>query len=266
MPKPIKPQGQPTRGKTALNRLRQVDIYICLAWRHLFTGQNPLIVDVGYGEYAWTALEMHSRLMTINPNIHLLGIEIDPVRVQNALPHTNPPQIDFKLGGFNIADILRDKPATLIRAYNVLRQYDESAVPDALAHMADGLAEGGLLIEGTSTPTGRIVAFDVYQKQAGELRHRQLVFGTNFRHADTPTEFQAILPKRLIHHAYEEPVWTFFRIWERGLALARGAGQYRHRRRWCYAARYLHEQGYGVNTHKPVMGRGYLVLNNPLFP
>lgn len=266
MPKPIKPQGQPTRGKTALNRLRQVDIYICLAWRHILAHQSALVVDIGYGEYAWTALEMHSRLMTIHPNISLLGIEIDPQRVENALPYANPPMIDFRLGGFNVADNLLNTPATLIRAYNVLRQYDESAVKDALAHMADGLVEGGLLIEGTSTPTGRIVAFDVYQKQAGELVHRQLVFGTNFRHPDTPTEFQAILPKRLIHHAYEEPVWSFFRMWERGLAMARGAGQYRHRRRWCYGVRYLREQGYQIDARKRIMGRGYLVLNNPLFP
>ncbi len=266
MPRPIKPQGQPTRGKTALNRLRQVDNYICLAWGHILMGQNPLIVDVGYGEYAWTALEMHNRLMRINPNLQLLGLEIDPLRVQNALPHINLPVIDFRLGGFNVGDILGNKKATLIRAYNVLRQYDESDVEDALQTMASSLAENGLLIEGTSTPTGRIVAFDVYQKQAELLVHRQLVFGTSLRHADTPTEFQAILPKRLIHHAYDETVWSFFRIWERGLSLARGAGQYRNRRRWCYAVRYLYEQGYAIDRRKRIMGRGYLVLNNPLLP
>jgi len=266
MPKPTKPQGQPTRGKTALNRLRQVDNYICLAWGHHLIGQNPLIVDVGYGEYAWTALEMYNRLMRVNPNLHLLGLEIDPLRVKNALPHINPPVIDFQLGGFNISDILSDKKATFIRAYNVLRQYDESDVADALQTMGNSLAEDGLLIEGTSTPTGRIVAFDVYQKKAGSLVHRQLVFGSNLRHADTPTEFQAILPKRLIHHAYDESVWSFFRMWERGLSLARGAGQYQHRRRWSYAVRYLHEQGYAIDIRKRIMGRGYLVLNNPLLP
>ncbi|MDX2075408.1 MAG: class I SAM-dependent methyltransferase [bacterium] len=267
MPRPTKPQGQPTRGKTALNRLRQVDNFICLTWGHQLSVGAPLLVDVGYGEYAWTALEMHTRLQTINPNCRLLGIEIDPIRVKNALPHVNPPQIDFRLGGFNITDILGDKPATLIRAYNVLRQYDESAVTDALNTMADALCDGGLLIEGTSTPTGRIVAFDVYQKKRDALIHRQLVFGTNFRHADTPTEFQAILPKRLIHHAYDDDVATFFRTWERGFNLARGAGMFHHRRRWGYAGRYLHEQGgYAINTQRRIMGRGYLVLNSPLLP
>lgn len=264
MPRRAKIIGQPTRGKTALNRLRQVDIFICLAWGHIFASQNPLIVDVGYGEYAWTALEMYQRLLPINPSIRLLGIEIDPVRVMNALPHVNPPHIDFRLGGFNLVDVLDGQQATLIRAYNVLRQYDESDVADALATLSDGLGEGGVLIEGTSTPTGRIVVFDVYQKQAGELIHKHIVFGTNFRSEPIPTEFQAILPKRLIHHAYDEPVYSFFRAWERGLAMGRGAGQYRHRRKWMYAVRYLHEMGYAVDTRRRVISRGYLVLKDGL--
>jgi hypothetical protein len=264
MRKRTKPQGQPTRGKTALNRLRQVDNYIRLAWAHPLSLGTPLAVDVGYGEYAWTALEMHQRLLPINPRLRLLGLEIDPIRVQNALPHVNPPQIDFRLGGFNVGDIIKHDQATLIRAYNVLRQYDESAVADALHTMADALCDGGLLIEGTSTPTGRIVAFDVYQKMAGELVHRQLVFGSNLRHADMPTEFQAILPKRLIHHAYDESVSAFFRTWERGLSLARGAGMYQNRRRWCYAVRYLRECGYAIDTRRRIIGRGFLALNHPL--
>jgi hypothetical protein len=264
MPKRTKPIGQPTRGKTTLNRLRQVDIFICLAWRHVLSSSSPLIVDVGYGEYAWTALEMHQRLLTINPHIRLLGIEIDPLRVMNALPHANPPHIDFRLGGFNLVDVLDGEQATLIRAYNVLRQYDEADVPQALATMCAGLAEGGVLIEGTSTPTGRIVVFDVYQKWAGELIHQHIVFATNFQHEPIPTEFQAILPKRLIHHAHDEPLWSFFRAWERGLARARGMGQYRHRRKWAYATRYLGDMGYAVDTRKRVMNRGYLVLRDAL--
>ncbi len=264
MPKRAKPIGQPTRGKTALNRLRQVDIFIRLMWGHVFASPNPLIVDVGYGEYAWTALEMYQRLLPLNPSVCLLGIEIDPVRVMNALPHATPPRIEFRLGGFNLVDVLDGQQATLIRAYNVLRQYDEADVADALATVSEGLAEGGVLIEGTSTPTGRIVAFDVYQKQAGALIHKHIVFGTNFRSETIPTEFQAILPKRLIHHAYDEPVYSFFRTWERGLAMARGAGQYRHRRRWMYAVRYLHDMGYAVDTRRRVMSRGYLVLRDRL--
>ncbi|MCL4254085.1 MAG: class I SAM-dependent methyltransferase, partial [Anaerolineae bacterium] len=126
MPKRAKPIGQPTRGKTALNRLRQVDNFTCLAWGHVLSSSSPLIVDVGYGEYAWTALEMYHRLLHINPSIRLLGIEIDPQRVMNALPHADPPHIDFRLGGFNLVDVLDGQQATLIRAYNVLRQYDET--------------------------------------------------------------------------------------------------------------------------------------------
>ena len=185
MAKHTKPQGQRTRGKTALNRLRQVDNYIRLAWAHPLSVGVPLAVDIGYGEYVWTALEMHQRLLQINPRLRLLGIEIDQTRVMNALPHANPPQIDFRLGGFNVGDIIKHEPATLIRAYNVLRQYDEL-------------------------------------------------------------------------------VSAFFRIWERGLSLARGAGMYQNRRRWVYAVRHLHECGYAIDTRRRIMGRGFLALNHPL--
>lgn len=264
MPKRAKPIGQPTRGKTTSNRLRQVDIFVILAWRHILTSASPLLIDVGYGEHAWTALEMYQRLWSINPRSRLLGVEIDPMRVMNALPYTNPPHIHFCLGGFNLIDVLEGQQATFIRAYNVLRQYNEAEVMPALSAMSQSLAEGGILIEGTSTPSGHLVAFDVYQKQARELVHKHIVLGTNFRNDPTPIEFQAILPKRLIHHAYDDPVWSFFRMWERGLALARGAGQHRPRRKWAYAIRYLHHMGYPVDTRRRLVRRGYLVLRDQL--
>lgn len=265
MQKHYKPQGQITRGKTALNRLRQVDVYMALAWARVLSSGKPLVVDVGYGAHVWTALEMRDRWYTINPAIRLLGIEIDPIRVQNALPYVQPPQVDFRLGGFNLKAILGDEQATIIRAYNVLRQYDEADVKHALTEMSAGLCDGGLLIEGTSNPSGRVVAFDVYQKQADSLIHRALVFGSNLRHADSVTDFLAILPKRLIHHAYDDGVSAFFRHWGRCFALARGAGQHGHRRRWYYATTCLGQQyGYAMDMRERIIKRGFLVLYHPL--
>ncbi len=262
-----RPIGQPTRGKTALNRLRQIDTYIALAHAQTLTAGSPLVVDVGYGAQAWTALEMWERWQNINPHLRLLGIEIDAERVAAALPYEQPGSIDFRLCGFNVRDVLNGQPARVIRAYNVLRQYDESAVPDALATMARALEPDGLLIEGTSTPTGRLVVFDVYRKTPEALQHVEIVFGTNFRDLADPVDFQAILPKRLIHHALDARPAAFFAAWQQALLLARGMGQGGVRQRWQTAAHLLREKyGYPVDMRRRIVRRGFLVLRDTLAP
>jgi hypothetical protein len=263
--------GQPTRGKTALNRLRQVDVYVALAWSHILSSGSPLIVDLGYGSQAWTALEMRERWLTVNPQLRLLGVEIDPERVAVAQPYVQPGVIDFRRGGFNLTDVLNGERSNgaqvrLIRAYNVLRQYEENAVIDALDTMAQALEIGGLLIEGTSTPSGRIVAFDVYRKTAPDtLTHQELVFGTNFREAIDPVQFQAILPKRLIHHAQDEAPSAFFDAWRRSQAIARGAGLTDVRSQWLATAQILRERfGYAIDRRERLTRRGFLVMTTAL--
>lgn len=264
--KRIRPIGQPTRGKTALNRLRQVDTYIALTHSICLSGTSPLVVDVGYGAQAWTAIEMWERWLPFNPRLRLLGVEIDPERVAAAQPYAQPGVLDFRLGGFNLTDVLGGEQATIIRAYNVLRQYEEQAVADTLYKMGQGLAIGGLLIEGTSTPSGNIVAFDVYEKLTdGALAHRELVFGTNFRQWVMPVHFQAILPKRLIHHMQDERPAAFFEAWQQALQLARGMGQIGQRQQWQLAAHLLHERfGYPIDFRRRILRRGYLSIRTSL--
>lgn len=266
-PRRTKPLGQPTRGKTALNRLRQVDVYIALQWSSVLRQKSPLVVDLGYGAQAWTALEMYDRWQTINPDVRLLGVEIDPERVAAAQTFVQPGVIDFRVGGFNLIDVLNGQHAHLIRVYNVLRQYDEASVADAMAQMSRVLHPGGLLIEGTSTPTGRLVAFDVYRKVGGSLEHQELVFGTNFRAPSIdPVEFQAILPKRLIHHMEDARPSAFFEAWRQALAKTRGLGfRANGSPTWALAAWMLGERfGYPVNTRPRITRRGYLVLYEPI--
>lgn len=262
----LRPQGQPTRGKTALNRLRQVDVYIALAHSGVLSSGSPLVVDVGYGAYPWTALEMFERWLPINPRLRLLGLEIDADRVAVAQPYAQPGRIEFQLGGFNIGQNLGNQKATLIRAYNVLRQYDESEVRDALEMMAHALVPNGILIEGTSNPSGRFIAFDIYQRNSvGILLHKELIFGWNFRGECDVSDFQAILPKRLIHHAYDPGPAQFFAAWSRALQIAKGAGHRQHRVIWQLAVTHLRSLGYAINGQKRLIKRGYLVLQDPLY-
>ncbi len=263
--RPANPVGHPTRGKTALNRLRQIDIFVALALPGAITNGSPLVVDVGFGAYAWTTLEMWQRWLLLNSTLRVLGIEIEPQRVEAAFPYADPPAVNFKLGGFNVLDATGGEQVRLIRAYNVLRQYEEAAVPTAIDTMGRALESNGVLIEGTSNPTGRLVAFDVYRKESanlGRLRHIALVFGTNFRRQVDPGDFQAILPKRLIHRMREAVPQAFFGAWEETYRFMRGQG-HSGRHQWERAALLL-RQRYPVDIRPRILGRGYLVIYDTL--
>jgi hypothetical protein len=264
--------GQPTRGKTALNRLRQIDVYVALVHSGVLRGGTPLIVDLGFGAYPWTTLEMRQRWLGINPRIRVLGVEIDPERVAAALRCADPPAVDFRLGGFNLSGLVGPRRARLIRCYNVLRQYEEAAVRPALVEMAKALEPGGLLIEGTSNPTGRIVAFDVYRRENDLLIHEALVFGTNFRAPVEPVDFQTILPKRLIHHMLDPKPSAFFAAWRKAFTLIwrsvgynRGQSRQVWRGQWSVAASLLKSRfGYPVDTRPSLIRRGFVALHDSL--
>lgn len=162
------PVGQVTRGTTGTNRLRRVDRWIA---RHvaLRRAADPLVVDLGYGASGVTALELHARLARTRPDVEVLGLEIDPARVDRArrqlaevragrTPFAPDARVSFALGGFEVPAPPGRRPA-VIRAMNVLRQYDESEVADAWGRMAGRLAPDGLLAEGTCDELGRIVTW-----------------------------------------------------------------------------------------------------------
>src|SRR5574337_129180 len=136
-----KPLGQPTRGKTAPNRLRKTDTFLAGAYPEFVRRMTGLYVDLGYGAHPVTSVETLHRLCRLNPSLRVLGVEIDPQRVAEAQPFAEPG-LEFRLGGFNLP-LRPGETVSVIRAFNVLRQYDEAAVADALAALNDALTEGG---------------------------------------------------------------------------------------------------------------------------
>ncbi len=102
-----KPEGQPTRGKTASNRLRRVDNFILLYEPSLLTRTDGLFadamfVDLGYGFDARTTLESAERFRRVNPDLKILGVEIEKERVEAAWPYADEKTF-FRLGGFQPA-------------------------------------------------------------------------------------------------------------------------------------------------------------------
>lgn len=278
MPPRTRPQGQPTRGKTAVNRLRRIDVFVALAMPSVLRGGSPLAVDLGFGARPWTAIELAERWGRVNPGLRVLGIEIDPERVAQAMPYADPPRLDFALGGFDLATVLGTERARIVRCMNVLRQYDEHEVERALALIAQGLEPGGVLVEGTSNPAGRIAVFDIYRRGSERaasrmsesanattaLEHEALVFATNFRAAHEPGEFRTIAPKRLIHRMRDETPERFFAEWDRAAATARAVAEPGTARHWAETARLLREAGWPVDPRARLLERGFLVLRDDL--
>src|SRR3954471_21746797 len=137
------PEGRITRGTTATNRLRRVDRWIA-AQPAFLRAEAPLVVDLGYGAAPWTAAELFDRLRAVRPGTRVVGIEIDPERVAAAAPHAREGLV-FALGGFELP-LPGGARADIVRAMNVLRQYDEQEVIGAWRRMTGRLSAQGLLV------------------------------------------------------------------------------------------------------------------------
>jgi len=266
-----KPEGVITRGKTAANRLRRVDNFLALYAPSLFTRsdgdfERAIFVDLGYGAEATTTLESAQRLRKLNSTLPILGVEIDPERVAAALPYADDCTF-FRLGGFNIP-LQPGETVRCIRAFNVLRQYEEKDFAPAYERFARYVLPGGLMIEGTSNPFGSIWVANVVRKEErgkneGDWNFEALVFSTNFHRGFDVEEFQTILPKNLIHHVVEgEPIYDFFEAWKRAAAETIHAKVWGNRQWFIAAAEALAAKGYQIDLHKKWLSKGWLMLRN----
>jgi hypothetical protein len=258
----VRPLGQITRGKTAPNRLRQTDIFLAVAHPGLVRGASGLYVDLGYGAYPVTTCETFQRLRRLNPNLHVVGVEIDPQRVAEAEPYRQPG-LEFRLGGFNLP-LKSGERANFIRAFNVLRQYAESEVAAALQTLNAHLTESGLLIEGTCDPTGRLLTFNLFQKRNGQLDPLAFVLAprlSSLTPTFEPRNFQAVLPKNFIHQA--EPggaIDQFFGAWHRAWQFARGRATDVRQIFSGAALRLADHDGYDLDRRQLLLKRAFLVL------
>ena len=199
------PVGQITRGTTGTNRLRRVDRWIA---RHpaLRRAADPLVVDLGYGASGVTALELFARLSRARPDVEVLGLEIDPARVARAraqlddvragaAPFPRDARVSFARGGFEVPVTGGRRPA-VVRAFNVLRQYDETDVRHAWQTMAGRLTPEGLLVEGTCDEIGRICTWVAV---GPDTEPRTLTVSLRLAGLRHPSVAAERLPKALIH-------------------------------------------------------------------
>jgi hypothetical protein len=261
---PKKPEGSITRGKTAPNRLRRVDNFVAMYDPALLKRadgdfSHALFVDLGYGAEATTTLESVERFRKLNPSLHVLGVEIDPDRVAAAQPFVNQ-HLSFRHGGFNLP-LLPGESVRFIRAFNVLRQYEEADFSPAYDLLANYVLPGGLLIEGTSDPFGRIWVANIARRQsAGTWNFEGLVFSTNFRSGFDPAKFQAVLPKNYIHHVVPgESIYDFFEGWKHSAAETIHKKVWGTRQWFIATAERLAAKGYNVNLQRKWLTNGWLI-------
>jgi len=229
--------GLATRGTTAPNRLRRVDRWLTAVHGDLLRGATcpPLVVDLGYGATAVTAVELHARLRAVRPDVEVVGLEIDQERVDAAKP-AEREGLAFRRGGFELAGL---RPL-VVRALNVLRQYEQEPALEAWATLRAGLAPDGLLVEGTCDEIGRRAAW-VALDAGGP---RTLTLAAHLPTLDRPSALAERLPKALIHHNVPgQPVHALLTALDDAWDRAAPHASYGPRARWVAACSVLEWPG-----------------------
>lgn len=235
-----KPVGNVTRGTTNPNRMRRLDRWLTgtQAWR-LRRAADPLVVDLGYGASPATAVELFERLSAVRADVRVAGIEIEPERVRaaSALERTG---LSFHVGGFEIP--ISGRPV-MVRAFNVLRQYEEADVEAIWALVRGRLSTDGLFIDGTCDEIGRRVTW-VALDASGPL---SLSISMRFGGFVLPSEIAERLPKALIHRNVPgERIHRFLQALDKAWLDAAPLAAFGNRQRWTAMCRTLLDGGWPV--------------------
>jgi SAM-dependent methyltransferase len=238
-----RPVGTITRGTTHPNRLRRVDRWIAHACASsLRSAPDPLVVDLGYGAAAWTPRDLRDRLRAVRPDVEVVGVEIDPARVASAAPYSDAT-LSFRRGGFEVP--LDGRSPVVLRAFNVLRQYDESEVRAAWTAMTTRLAPGGLLVEGTCDEVGRHAWWAALEPGANVPR--SLTLSTRLAGLERPSDLAERLPKALIHRNVQgERVHDLLARLDRAWAAAAPHAAFGVRQRWLVTVASVRDSGIEV--------------------
>ena len=140
----------------------------------------------------------------------------------------------------------------LVRAFNVLRQYEEADVPGIWRLVQDRLAPGGLFIDGTCDEIGRRVTWIALDAE----RPLSLSMSMRFGSFDLPSDVAERLPKALIHRNVPgEPVHRLMQAMDRAWLESAPLASFGNRQRW-----QAHVQG---TARRRVAGSGRAVAVAP---
>ncbi|AMO88833.1 hypothetical protein WM42_1095 [Corynebacterium simulans] len=211
--------------------------------------QEPLALDVGYGASHFTTVEWAGWLRRVNPRVRVTGLEIAPERVL-------PPRdgVTFELGGFELAGY---RPQ-LVRAFNVLRQYDVSQVPEAWEEVTSRLTPGGFFVEGTCDELGRLSTWILLNREGPQSLH----LAWDPFNVERPSDLAERLPKILIHRNIPgEPIHELLQAADRAWDHAAGWAPHGPRVRWRMAQQAMIDAGLPVHPVRRRMRDSVLSVN-----
>ena len=241
--------GDITRGTTNPNRLRRVDRWMLFAICGTIRAcDDPVVVDLGYGASPVTTLEMFQRFHKhVREDIEVVGIEIDPERVAEA-QDVAQPGLSFTYGGFEVPLPNSRKPIA-IRAFNVLRQYDESQVTASWSQMTNRLAPNGFLVEGTCDEIGRRSTW--VSVRAGQSVPETFTMSVHVGSLELPSDIAPRLPKALIHRNIPgEKIYEFLHTFDRAWNSHASLIPFGARQRWVATIETLVAQGVPISDTK----------------
>jgi hypothetical protein len=193
---------------------------------------DPLVVDLGFGASPVTTVELADRLAALRRDVRVIGVEIDPDRVRAAAPYSRP-SLSFVRGGFELP--VAGSPV-VVRALNVLRQYDEAQVEDAWAVMRARLHPEGLLVDGTCDEIGRRATWVTVNREGPST----LTLSAHLGSLGAPSDLAERLPKALIHRNVPgEPVHRLLRELDDAWARASSYSSFGAVQRWVATVRGL---------------------------
>lgn len=217
--------------------MRRVDRWLTGTQSQLLRHGTPLLIDLGFGASPATAIELHARVRQLNPRAEVLGLEISPERVQRASAFASDG-LSFAVGGFELP---APRPPAAVRLFNVLRQYQEEDVPEIWAQLLDGVAPGGIVIDGTCDEIGRRAAW-VTLRGSGPV---SLTLSTQLASLGTPSDLAERLPKALIHRNVPgEKVHSFFQALDAAWAASSAVAPFGLRQRWRAMCAQMLRQGW----------------------
>ena len=188
------------------------------------------------------------------------------------MANTGLPYVDrqtfFRLGGFNMP--LQKHPngkletVRLVRAFNVLRQYDESEAIPACNSIMHSVLPGGLFLDGTSDPFGRVWTGNLMRKTDPDWNLEALVLGANLRLDFDADAFQTRLPKSFIHRMQPgEPIFNFMEDWKSATRDTRSHSVWGPRDWFVAAGNMMVQKGYQIARPGKWLRKGWLVWLNP---
>jgi hypothetical protein len=210
---------------------------------------DPLVVDVGFGASPITTVELAARLSGTAAGLRVVGVEIDQQRVRTAQEWLTRrgcgEPVEFRRGGFELP--VAGDPI-VIRACNVLRQYQSEQVRPAWELMTARLASQGILVEGTCDELGRLASWVTLTRAPAGPVIESLTLSVDLRYLTRPSEVAARLPKVLIHdNVAGQPVHGLLSELDRQRDRAAPLGGFGPRQRWVAAVA-------GTASGWPVLG------------